>query len=198
MTWCLSAPAICIASETNSTRWAGPASWERWYQPIIDAALERDGRVVAANAPRRYVRAARSLGYEAMEELEPGQRALFELPVEPIDDDYRAAFFEVMGGDGHGEPLSEEQIESFFRAHCVWDATMAGSVADAGPSRERKVVLLVGRFHTDHEGGTLQQLRHRRPGVTVLSLSCVAADGSTLAEEDLGRADVIVHCGPEV
>ncbi|MEO0651425.1 MAG: ChaN family lipoprotein, partial [Planctomycetota bacterium] len=187
--------AETFARETNSTRWAGTDSWERWYQPIIDAALEHEGRVVAANAPRRYVRAARTLGYDALRELDPAQRALFDLPIEPIGDRYRAEFFDLMGGGLHGETMSDEQVQPIFDSQCVWDATMGASVANAEPGAARKVMLLVGRFHIDHDGGTLQQLRHRLPGVRVLSVTCVDSSEPQVAEEDRGRAQVVVHVG---
>ena len=52
-----------------------------------------------------------------------------------------------------------------------WDATMAQSVVDARPSREHKVLLLVGQFHVEYEGGIVQELRKRMPGVNILVVS---------------------------
>ena len=50
---------------THSASWSGAGSWRGWYHPMIDRAKDdRDAgaRVVAANAPRRYVRLARTDG----------------------------------------------------------------------------------------------------------------------------------------
>ena len=61
--------AKTFATITQSKNWGGDGGWSAWYQPIIDAAKERGGKVVAANAPRRYVRLARLEGYERIDEL---------------------------------------------------------------------------------------------------------------------------------
>jgi uncharacterized iron-regulated protein len=53
----------------------------------------------------------------------------------------------------------------------TWDATMAQSIVNAKPSKERKVVLLVGQFHVEYDGGIVQELRRRMPGAKVLVVS---------------------------
>ena len=45
--------AETFATLTQSTNWSGEGSWEAWYQPCIDAAIESGAAVIAANAPRR-------------------------------------------------------------------------------------------------------------------------------------------------
>ena len=132
--------AQAFATATRSSDWAGEGSWVAWYQPIIKATLERDGRVIAANAPRRYVRLARIDGWEAVETLPPERGRLVEVPPGTIDGVYQERFMEIMGGhDGNDEePPTEEEIamaDSFYLAQQVWDATMADSVA----SEERKL-----------------------------------------------------------
>lgn len=195
--------AEALAKATRSTDWAGTGSWVAWYQPIIDAALKRDGHVVAANAPRRYVRLARRDGWEAVESL-PANRAEFAtIPPEPIDGVYRERFFEVMQPESHGDEEGVEEtagtepdlsyIEPFYRAQQVWDATMAESVAESLRVGGPPVILLVGRFHSDHHGGTVRELERRLPDHSILVVSLETERGDPLvAGQDIPQADVIV------
>ena len=185
--------AQAFARETGSTDWAGSGSWAAWYQPVIDAALENGGRVVAANAPRRYVQLARQRGHAAFDALDEARRVLVDVPFGDQPAEYRDRFFELMGSMGHGHPVPEEMIEAMFGSQSVWDATMAASVHRARPDAERKVALLVGQFHTDFEGGLLGQLRHLDSELQVLSISLQPASARSLREEDRGRADVVVY-----
>jgi len=97
---------------------------------------------------------------------------------------------------GHGgdnvHSLSDEDIESYFRAQQVWDATMAGSIVRAS-FRHDKVVHVVGRFHSDFDGGLVQRVRARKPWAKVLTISLQPENSDRLREEDRGRADVIVY-----
>ena len=52
-----------------------------------------------------------------------------------------------------------------------WDATMAQSIVDSKPSRDHKVILLVGQFHVEYDGGIVQELRKRMPSAKVLVVS---------------------------
>lgn len=56
---------------------------------------------------------------------------------------------------------------------------------------------MVGQFHVDFAGGTIQELRARLGGVRILTISMQRDDGATLRAEDRDRADVIVYTGHE-
>lgn len=187
--------AKTLATLTHSASWSGPGSWAVFYQPMLDSARAHDAPVVAANAPRRYARLARTDGFERIDQLPADRRALVDLPEPTTDDGYRQRFFELMSGhDGASAPaLDDEQVEAFFRGQQIWDATMAGSIADARAAGVERVIHVVGRFHSDFDGGTVQQLRARRPSVAVLVISMHPASSDTLLEDDIGRADVIVY-----
>lgn len=195
---------------THSESWGGPdKKWDTWYQPMIDAAKNSPGaRVVAANAPRRYVRLARLEGYERLRALPPERRAFFDLHVSPMDSPYRERFIDLMMGMGDhstGDKAEtqtpeqlrarREQLKSSFRSQFLWDSTMAASIARAKPSRDRKVVHMIGQFHSDFEGGTVRELRARMPGVRILNISMQRVGPQPLREDDIGRADVIVYTG---
>ncbi|MCP4757987.1 MAG: ChaN family lipoprotein [Planctomycetes bacterium] len=194
--------AEVFAKESGSTSWSGPGSWEAWYQPTIDAAIERNGIVIAANAPRRYVRAARLGGWEAIDELGQERARFVDHPDTPITGDYRDRFIELMGGHGEDgdteETIAEALViaESFFLSQQVWDATMAASVSTGLKKAGPPMMLLVGRFHSDWNGGTVQQIRRLHPSAIVMTISLEPDLEEVEPNQDDPQADFVVCTTP--
>lgn len=183
-----------MIDRTGSRNWAGKDTWIRFYQPILEAARAADAPIIAANAPRRHVRRARIDGYDALRELPAEERAEFDLPETLEQGGYWERFRDTMR-EFRGDDVPEEDILATFRSQMVWDATMAASIAAAldRPDVDR-VIHLVGRFHGDFEGGTVREIRRLSPEVRVLTISCVGqGEGVRLSDDDVGRADVVVH-----
>lgn len=188
-----------LAALTFSESWAGPGSWAAWYQPVLDVAREHDAAVIAANAPRRYVRLARSEGYGRLDQLPAARSAYVRRPAEPLEGPYRDRFFALLGGI-HGDDANSAEMEAFlgamFRSQQVWDATMAESIARGLGAGAERVVHLVGQFHSDYDGGTVMALEQLRPGTRVLTVSFAPQpDPGGLADTDQGRADVVIYTG---
>ena len=181
--------AEVFAQKTGSSSWAGPGSWDDWYQPIIDAAHEGGARVIAANAPRRYVRVARQDGWDRLAGLPVERRGLVEWPDPPIDGAYYERFRDLMG-DHEDDEGSDEVAESFFRSQQTWDATMAGSIARHHPGNGTSI-LLVGQFHSNNDGGTVQMLRRLMPEASILVV-CLRADQDD-PPDDPPPADLLVE-----
>lgn len=183
----------------------GWPDWPHNYQPIIDVAREHDMPILASNTPwLHYAKLANKEGFERLASLTPAQRALVEVPGIIPQDDYRDRFFEVMtpSSEGDDEAASSvhgsgnnDVIEGAFRAQCVMDATMADSIADALNARPGRVVHLVGQFHSDFNGGIVQQLRHLRPQTRVMTISMQSTASSKLQDDDRDRADFVVYTG---
>ena len=57
------------------------------------------------------------------------------------------------------------------------------------------MIHLVGRFHSDFDGGLVRELRADRPQARILVLSMNKADAAELLQEDRGRADIIIYTG---
>ncbi|MEE2906973.1 MAG: ChaN family lipoprotein [Planctomycetota bacterium] len=155
---------------TFSESWAGQGSWDAWYLPIIDAAHEHDAVVIAANAPRRYVTLARTDGFERLKQLPDDRRRFVEWPDPPLEGAYRDRFMKLMSDGGEHE-IDAEVADAFFRAQQTWDATMAGSVAAHRPAEGGASILMLGRFHSDHEGGTVVLLRRLLPDAEIVVIS---------------------------
>ncbi|MGD1915620.1 MAG: ChaN family lipoprotein [Phycisphaerales bacterium] len=176
------------------------------HQAMFNATKEAGGVVIAANAPRRYVRLARTEGYDRLRAMSPAQQATFELPpTEHGPEAYRARFVEIMGGmrsasgsgkEGASEPRPGMSVMDFLRAQLVWDATMADSVADALKAGHEPVALVIGRFHVGFDGATVEYIRRTRPGADVLTIVIVDSWSDELAEEDRGRGDIVIYAGP--
>jgi uncharacterized iron-regulated protein len=196
----------------------GWPDWDHNYQPIIEAAKSAGTSVVAANTPwLRYSRLANKDGYAGLDELTPAQSALFDAPDEVPTGKYRQRFWQIIAGRAEGEAppeseagghepdhaaqsasahgeLTDESILGMFRGQLLMDATMAASVVAALDTGATKVIHLVGQFHSDFEGGTVEQLRRRRPGIRILTVSLQNGEKTKPDEEDLGRADFIIYC----
>ncbi|MHC4142757.1 MAG: hypothetical protein ACYSUF_13125 [Planctomycetota bacterium] len=72
---------------------------------------------------------------------------------------------------------------------------MAESIAAASRAGAVKVVHLVGHFHCDFEGGLVQELRRRLPDARILVVTMLNQDAAELGEDDIDRADFVVHTG---
>lgn len=192
-----------------------PGSYTFGHRAIVEACKAAKRPVIAANAPRRYVRLARTDSFDRLAALGAEQRRLFRIPDKMPEDGYRDRFMKLMHrpeAETHGDakPLDEKtksereaeaksKAEAMFRSQSVWDWTMAESVAEAmGTTSNRKsrpVVLIVGEFHIAHSGGLVQALRSLRPNAKILTISNVPENAKTLRSEDTGRANYVVYIG---
>lgn len=198
-----------LVERTKSLGWGIPADkeeaskeerrriWDASYQPSVDAAKRHGARVIAANAPRDYVRKARTDGYAALRALPAEERALFDVPDQVEDGIYKRRFNEVMLRDGErlSDPEVRSRIDNGFRSQQVWDTTMGRSVArafDLVPPAT-KVIHLVGGFHVDNRGGTVTRLLEARPQSKVMTIQVIPEESRSLRPEDRRRADIIIY-----
>jgi uncharacterized iron-regulated protein len=183
-----------FVERTGSRDWASEGTWGDFYQPVIDEARLAKAPVIAANAPREYVRRARTEGYGALAALPPEERALFSLPAADPPPTYRARFRDFMSGGGERE-VDEARVDEVLRSQRLWDATMADSIVRAldGLPAHAKVVHLVGQFHSEYDGGLVSEIQARAPGAKVLTVSVQRGEARALREEDRGKADVVVY-----
>jgi uncharacterized iron-regulated protein len=162
----------------------------------VAAARRAGARVIAANAPRRYVRFLRKHQAEGFEKLTAEQRRMVERPEPLTGGDYRERFYGLMEGMGAHHGGSSMEVDALYYAQNLWDATMADSVIQALRAGHRPVLLIVGQFHADFGGGVIQRIREARPGAEVLTISYQPVTADSLREEDQDRADVIVYTAP--
>ena len=169
------------------------------HRAMVDAAKAKGRPVHASNAPRQYVRIVSQKGYEPLGELSWEQRRLFRIPDALLTGRYRDDFDRIMTPNGRDPPAPDEQARParVFRSQQMWDWTMAESVFLALQRDEAPVVQVIGRFHSDFRGGTVQALERLRPGTRALVVSYVNEDApAALPADDAGRGDFVLYVGP--
>jgi uncharacterized iron-regulated protein len=177
------------------------------HRAMLEAAKAARRPVIAANAPRAYVSLARRESFERLATLTTEQRRLVRVPDAMPEGRYRDDFVKLMTeslagshGPGTGAPSDaasrQKMVEAMLRSQSVWDWTMADSIARALDAANTPVVHVVGRFHSDFQGGLVQALRRIRPGTRVMTVSYVDAASTSLRPEDRARADFVFYAGP--
>lgn len=185
---------------TNRTASNYPAG----HRKMVEDAKGRGRPVIAANAPRRYVRLARTEGFDRLRGLTPEQARLVRVPDALPTGPYQEAFDEFMNGavatrtpeSAEDAEARKQRTQAMFRSQSTWDWTMAESVVRSVSGGRTPTLLVIGRFHIDKEGGTVLATRAMRPGTRIVTVSFVDAWSESLREEDKGRADFVVYVGP--
>ncbi|MEM1323208.1 MAG: ChaN family lipoprotein [Bacteroidota bacterium] len=147
-------------------------NYQEDYRPMVERAKESGQIVIAANAPRRYVNIVSRKGLGALRQLpKASRRHLPPLPIYTADSSYYKRFQEAMGGAGHN--LSD----NFFYAQCTWDASMAHRIYRHWRKHKKELVFhLNGRFHTDYQQGTVNQLKRRNKKIDIRNISCLPVE----------------------
>lgn len=189
----------------KATRRTTDAAYPPGHRAMVESAKARSRPVIASNTPRVYVRAASKASYERLASLSDEQRRMFRVPDDLPTGKYRADYDALMSDPSmasHGGPAKQEspeelrqRLDSGFRAQSLWDWTMADSIARAIDHDGTPVVHVVGRFHSDFQGGLAQALHKLRPGTGVITISVVDAWSDALKDDDRSRADFVVYVG---
>ncbi len=188
-------------ARTKSKDWAGADSWIPWYQPMIDSAKRSRAKVVAANAPRKYVSSARVDGYTALLALPGEERVLFEVDEEIARDGDWERLRELMIEMRHDsakednakpEPPSDDDVDAIHRSQRVWDRTMGTSAARAY-SNCGAMIHIVGGFHAGNRLGTVAQFLKACTPRQVLIVALEPSKSQTLDPSDADGADVVIH-----
>ncbi|TGL07236.1 hypothetical protein EHQ43_07410 [Leptospira bouyouniensis] len=141
------------------------------YLPLVNLLKEKQGNVVAANPPRRYVSQISKKGISAYKEL--SKEAISFLPqpytIEKyLTKEYKQRLVELFSGS---EQNAHHKINTEFMilGQATWDQGMAEAISAEIFKTGKKVVHLNGRFHSDRNGGVVTRLREMGHSVLVLS-----------------------------
>ena len=168
------------------------AEYATAYRPLVELAKARGARVIAANAPRRYVTLVSRDGEPALARLPADTVAvLAPLPLPPVSAAYRAGFDSVMAEPGQHEGMPAHA----FDGQRLWDAAMASAIAGAlRADRDALVLHVSGGFHVERRLGLPEALGYYRPGTVMLTVTTRAVpdpaefDARTIG----GLADFVV------
>ena len=164
-------------------------TYDKAHKPLFDYCKAKGIPVIAANSPRRLVKAYRKsdADYAAFKDAQtPEDRALLPRSTSTPDDAYRARFMALMG---------EERGASFFRAQALWDDAMAEACADfraANPGH--RIMLIVGAFHVRGGLGTITKYAQRRPDdrARILCMRYTQSLPISFDDEDRDAGDVVL------
>jgi uncharacterized iron-regulated protein len=210
-----------VTTEEEFKKAAGrtAGNYPEGHRAMVERAKALGRPVIAANSPRRYARLARTSGFEKLQSLGPETQRLFVVPPTMSEGRYRTEFENMMReslqqgahtaaeqkekaeaakqGDTTPEPDDiEAKVQGYYRSQNLWDATMADSITRPAFAGARPVVLVVGQYHTDYNGGLAERVRAAAPHLRVMTISLVdeyAAQGNALRAADAGRADAVVY-----
>ncbi len=94
---------------------------------------------------------------------------------------------------------ADENVRRTYRSQLLWDDAMAESVADERARRpERRVLLIVGRFHVEEAGMLYTKYRQRRPDDRILRIiwRSTTALSFNFSAEDAAAGDIVIF-GPK-
>ncbi len=185
----------------------------RDYKPMVEFAKEKKLDVICANAPTRYTNLAGRKGQQALMELsEASQEYFAPLPYDTASGDY---YEKLTGLPQHAPgaitdtskkvaaPTSMPGMGSFnlVMAQSLWDATMAYSISQyLKKHKGQKVMQVNGRFHSDEGFAVATQLKHYRPKVKELIISCGSDEAfpNIKWDEYKKNGDYIIITDPKV
>jgi len=182
-------------------------AWENYetdYKPIIEFAKSNQLLVIAANAPRRYVRIVSSKGIDALDNIRPESlKYLAPLPLKfPNTSTYRDKFFELLQQpvedettSPHGGHMPESVLIRIFQAQVLRDATMAYSIGQF--YRENPQIPIVqfnGSFHSDHYMGLVGHLKRDYKEMNIITLTVIPTSNFPMIDlkEIVGIADFVI------
>jgi len=173
------------------------ADYARTYKPLVDAAIQANWQVVAANVPAALANAVARSGPDVLTTTIASQKALFARDVQcPAAGQSFERFKARASAQAAGG-----RLEFAYYAECLADETMAESIAEAYTSgatggRRPLIVHVASAIHTDFGGGVVLGTRRRLPAqrVAVLTIQPVAELSSVTPDANARpRADYIIY-----
>lgn len=158
------------------------------YLAIIQFAKENKIRILASNAPSRYVKIVSKQGFEKLAKL-PQSAQKYLPPLYTIysfwQDAYQEKFYQTL--QKHSGHFAG--IENMFLAQQLWDASMADSIANQA-IQGKKVIHINGRFHSDEFMGVSYRLEKMQ--ISHLTISMFPLSDKEKLDKKLARyADYI-------
>lgn len=166
------------------------------YRPLVEFARMNALPVIAANIPRpvaaQYARTGSLAGIADKDAV-----YLPRVQLAP-QGEYRERFMSYMAANrGPAMPVSDEQLENYYKAQCLKDDTMAESIIAFHRLRpDYKVIHYQGDFHSRYRLGVAEKLRMLDPALKVAVVAPVYVKGfdglQKLFKEQQKAGDIIV------
>jgi len=186
-------------------------AWSNYrdYKPMVDFARKKELDVICANAPARYANLAGRMGFRALNILPDESRPyLAPIPFDTAKGEYRDKLLGVTHDDGddtakHAPPPMMGSSFNLVLAQSTWDATMAYSITEylkKKANRDKKIVHVNGRFHSDGRFAVVEQLANYNDKLKVLVISSGAEASFPDVDMDTHErnGDYIIITDPKV
>ncbi len=126
-----------------------------FYRPLFLQIREKNGALLALNVPHEIVRKVARSGLAGLDEEERSQIAR---EIDLNNEEHKAYMQEVFGGHSHH---GIAQFDSFYEAQCVWDETMAETIADYLKNHPGPMVAFTGNGHIVNKFGIPDRVKKR-------------------------------------
>ncbi len=153
-----------MKGEINETDFLEKVQWTKtwgfpyyFYRPLILQIREKNGVLLAVNVPREIVKKVARSGLAG---LTPEEREQAARKIDLENQAHRAYLKEVFGGHSHH---GIENFDFFYQAQCVWDETMAETIADYVKNHPGPMVVFTGNGHIVNKFGIPDRVRKRMP-----------------------------------
>jgi uncharacterized iron-regulated protein len=169
------------------------------YRMLVEFAKDVQIPVIAANIPRRYVRAVGRRGPSLTQSSWPSSPFDW-LPKLSMPSPSASYMKHVLGlvdmqmPTAHGCPYSKKPNE-LASAVILWDSAMAHSIAkQLSAHPERSVLHVCGSFHVEHYLGILEMLSHYRESTHAIVIAVYPEDDCHEFDQERhgGAADFVV------
>ena len=168
---------------------------ERWgfdyafYRPLIRIAKQHGAEVVAINAPSKVVGKVARRGLESLDESERTEIA------EEIDLSNEAHRTYVR--EAYEQPAHKDlKFDYFYEAQCVWEDTMAESLAEYLKGHEKKLIVFAGNGHIIKKFGIPNRTIERVPVSMVTIMPYPLSEGVTIEQEIADYVWLTAHYPP--
>ena len=141
-------------------------NYESDYRGLVEFAKTNSMPIIAANAPKKYVRCIGRQGLEYLDTLSSDSRSHLASDINISETPYKKKFMASMH---HG---SSDQTEKQYAAQVTWDETMAESIVKfKAKNPEYQVMHVAGKFHVEQGLGIASSIKQRAPELKVVVIS---------------------------
>lgn len=186
-----------VATFLRESRYAEVWGYDfEFYRPLLDFARKRRLDALALNAPQEIARKVSKGGLASLTEAE---RARVAKEVDLTDGRHRKRVLDALRS---AHPIGDEaQLERYYEGMCLWDETMAETVAsymDERGSDGVQVIVYAGRGHVEDRNGVPGRVRRRNdlPFLTVLPTEVDDPAKIESKEVSKRRGDFVWFTGP--
>ncbi len=148
-----------------------------FYRPLIRMAKQHGAEVRAINAPREVVRKVARQGLASLDEPERNKIAK---KIDLSNEAHRNYVREAYERHTHGDL---KKFDYFYEAQCVWEETMAESLAEYLMENETKLIAFTGNGHIINQFGIPDRTIERIPVSMVTIMPLPLSEEVTIEKE---------------